>query len=87
MDWSNSFSEFLNQISEVQRQFFTNATSVIPGMQDSSQPRMRENFDNALNFQEQVVTTSLELQSLLARLTLESQKQLWNSYFNMLRSK
>ncbi len=87
MDWSNSFSEFLNQISEVQRQFFTNATSVIPGMQDSSQPRMRENFDNALNFQEQAVTTSLELQSLLARLTIESQKQLWNSYFNMLRSK
>jgi hypothetical protein len=87
MDWSNSFSEFLNQISEVQRQFFTNATSVIPGMQDSSQQRMRENFDNALNFQEQAVTTSLELQSLLARLTIESQKQLWNSYFNMLRSK
>ena len=56
-------------------------------MQDSNRQRMRENFDNALNFQEQVVTSSLELQLLSARLTIESQKQLWNSYFNLLRSK
>ena len=87
MNWSNSFNDFLNQTGEVQKQFFNTATSTISQMQDSNRQRMRENFDNALNFQEQVVTSSLELQLLSARLTIESQKQLWNSYFNLLRSK
>jgi hypothetical protein len=54
MDWSNSFEQLLNQVSETQRQFFKSWSSAMPGTQDSNTQRMRENFDNALNFQEQV---------------------------------
>ena len=45
----------------------------------------RDTFDNTLKFQEQVVTNSLEFQALLSRLSIEAQKQFWESYFNMLR--
>jgi aspartate aminotransferase-like enzyme len=87
MDWSNSFEQFLNQVSESQRQFFQGWTSAMPGTQDSNTQRMRESFDNVLNFQEQVVTSSLEFQALVTRFTIESQRQFWQNYFNILRSK
>jgi hypothetical protein len=45
----------------------------------------RDTFDNTLKFQEQAVTNSLELQAMMARLSIEAQKQFWESYFNMLR--
>lgn len=87
MDWSNSFEQFLNQVTESQRQLFKSWTAAMPGMQNTNTQSMRDSFDNALNFQEQVVNNSLEFQALLARLAIESQKQLWQNYFNMLRSK
>ncbi|MBW4419247.1 MAG: hypothetical protein KME13_08455 [Myxacorys californica WJT36-NPBG1] len=87
MDWSNNFEQFLAQVSETQRQLFKSWTSAMPGMQDSTRQDMRENFDNAVNFQEQVVTSSLEFQARVTHLSLESQRQLWQNYFNMLRSK
>lgn len=87
MDWSNGFEQLLNQSTELQRQFFKSWASVMPGMQNSNAQNMRENFDNALDFQERLVTSSLEFQTLLARLTIECQKQLWQNYFNLLRSK
>jgi hypothetical protein len=48
-------------------------------------PNFHDTFDNTLKFQEQVVTSSLELQALVARLSIEAQKQFWESYLNMLR--
>lgn len=87
MDWSNNFQQFLNQVTEAQRQLFKSWTSVIPGMENSDTQSMRESFDKALNFQEQVVSNSLEFQTLVTRSALESQKQFWQNYFNMLRSK
>ncbi len=85
MDWSNNFEQFLNQVNEGQRQFLTNLTAAMPGMQSSNTSNMRQNFDNALKFQEQAVTSSLELQALLGRLSLETQKQFWQGYFSLLR--
>jgi hypothetical protein len=87
MDLSNSFEQFLNQVSETQRQLFTSLTSAMPGMQTSNTEGMRKNLDNALDFQEQVVTSSLEFQAVVTRLAIESQRQLWQNYFNLLRSK
>lgn len=87
MDWSTTFEQFLNQVTESQRQFFKSWTSVMPGMQTPYSQNMRENFDKALNFQEQLVSSSLEFQAIISRLAIESQKQFWQNYFNMLRSK
>ncbi len=86
MDWTSNLDQLLRQLSEVQRTAFTSWTSMMPTMQGgSSTPSFREGFDNTLKFQEEVVTNSLELQALLARLTMETQKQFWESYFNTLR--
>ncbi|MEP0929382.1 hypothetical protein [Leptolyngbya sp. PL-A2] len=41
---------------------------------------------STLKLQEEVVSSSLELQALLARLTLENQKQLWDGYFGLFRN-
>lgn len=87
MDFATNFEQFLQQVTEAQRQVFKGFTSAIPGMQDSQTKSMGESFDNVLKFQEQVVSSSLEFQTLVTRLALESQKQLWQNYFNMLRSK
>lgn len=86
MNWSNNLEQFFDQLNEAQRQFFATVTSAMPGMQNSSASTMRQNFDNALKFQEQAITGSLELQALLARLSIETQKQFWQSSFNMLRN-
>ena len=87
MDWSNNFEQFLNQVSETQRQLFRSWTSTMPEMQNYNTQNVRESMNNALNFQEQVVTSSLEFQALVSRLAIESQRQLWQNYFNLLRSK
>ncbi|MBW4544454.1 MAG: hypothetical protein KME25_08430 [Symplocastrum torsivum CPER-KK1] len=85
MDWSNSLEQYLRQLSELQRGIFTSWASMMPNMQSSNMPNARDTFDKTLKFQEQVVTSSLEFQALFSRLSIEAQKQLWESYFNTLR--
>ncbi len=85
MDWNSNLEQYLRQLSELQKGIFTSWTSMIPNMQGSNMPNIRDSFDNTLRFQEQVVTSSLELQAMVARLSIEAQKQFWESYFNMLR--
>jgi hypothetical protein len=85
MDLNSNFEQYLRQLSEFQRGIFTSWTSMMPNMQSSQMPNVRDSVDNTLRFQEQVVTSSLEFQALLSRLSIEAQKQFWESYFNMLR--
>jgi hypothetical protein len=85
MDWTNSFEQYLRQLSELQRGVFTNWTSMRPNMQSFNTQNYRETFDKTLKFQEQVIGSSLEFQALLSRMSIEAQKQFWESYFNMLR--
>ena len=87
MDWSSSFNQFLNQTTETQKRLFKSWASAMSEMQDSNTPNMRESFDSALSFQEQIISDSLEFQAVVARLAIESQKQIWQNYFNTLRSK
>jgi hypothetical protein len=85
MDWNSNFEQYLRQLSELQRGIFTSWTSMMPNMQSSNTPNFCDSVDNTLRFQEQMVTSSLEFQALLSRLSIEAQKQFWESYFNMLR--
>jgi hypothetical protein len=87
MNWTSNLDEFLRQLSEIQRNTFTNMTSTMPFMQSSTMPNFRETTDNMLKLQEEVVASSLELQALLARMTIENQKQLWDNYFNLFRNR
>jgi hypothetical protein len=85
MDFSNYFEQFLRQASEVQRGLFNSWTSTLPNMQSLNRPNSREAFDNNVKFQEEVITSSLELQAMLTRLSIETQKQFWDGYFKMIR--
>ena len=84
MDWNSNTEQYLRQLSEWQRGIFTSWASMIPNMPSSNMPNTRDTIDNTLKFQEQVVTSSLEFQAMLARLSIEAQKQFWESYFKML---
>lgn len=86
MDWNNNFEQFLNQLSDWQRGFINNLTATVPSATPSYNPlNFTENFAKTLRFQEEVVTSSLEFQALLARMSLETRKQFWEGYFNLLK--
>ncbi len=85
MDRTNDFEQFLKQLSDLQIGFFNNWVSTAPRMQRFNLLNFRETFDNTMRLQEEVVTSSLEFQALLSRLSIETQKQFWESYFNMFR--
>lgn len=85
MDWNTNLEQYLRQLSELQRGIFTSWASMMPNMPSSNMPNMSDTVANSLKFQQQVVTSSLELQAMVARLSIETQKQFWEGYFNMLR--
>ncbi|MEG4588511.1 hypothetical protein QUA54_25325 [Microcoleus sp. MOSTC5] len=84
MDWNTNTEQYLRQLSELQRGLFISWASMMPNMPSSNMPNVRDTVANNLKFQEQVVTSSLELQAMVARLSIEAQKQFWESYFKML---
>lgn len=84
---TNNFDQFLRQLSETQREILNSWSSTLPNMQSFNMENFRDTFDNTLKFQEQVMTSSLEFQALVARLSIEAQKQFWESYFNILRKR
>lgn len=85
MNWSSNLDQFLSQLSEVQRGAFNSFSSTFSSVQKNNMPNFQEAMDNTLKLQEEVVSSSLEFQALLARLTIENQKQLWDNYFNLFR--
>ena len=85
MVFMNGLDQAFTQWNEVQRQFLKTWTPSMGEMPNMNMPNARKSFDNALEFQEQVITGSLELQGLLTRLSLEAQQQFWQNYFKMLR--
>jgi hypothetical protein len=85
MNWKNNFEQFLRQLSDLQIGLFNNLTSTLPRRESSNPLNFRDTFDKTLKVQEEAVTSSLEFQALLLRLSVENQKQFWEGYFNVLR--
>lgn len=83
MDWHNNIDQFFGQLSDLQRGFL-NSWSSAPSMHLNSL-NFTENFEKTLRFQEEVVKKSLELQALATSKSIETQKQFWDGYFNMMR--
>ncbi|MBD1914678.1 MULTISPECIES: hypothetical protein [Cyanophyceae] len=86
MHWSSNLEQFLNQLSELQRGSFSSFNAAVSDMQKNSMTNAQGATTSTLKLQEEVVSSSLELQALLARLTLENQKQLWDGYFGLFRN-
>lgn len=86
MDWANNLEQFTRQLSELQSGIFKSWNSTMPTMQGFNTQNYRETFDKTLKFQEEVLTSSLQFQALVARLSIETQKQFWEGYFNTMRN-
>jgi hypothetical protein len=50
MDWSNNFEQYLRQLTELQKGIFTSWGSMMPNMQSSNTPNVRDTLDKTLNF-------------------------------------
>ena len=83
-DWNSNTEQYLRQLSELQRGIFTSWASMIPNMPSCNMPNTRDTVDKTMKFQEHVVTSSLEFQAMVARQSIEAQKQFWESYFKIL---
>ncbi|HEY9299802.1 MAG TPA: hypothetical protein VIQ31_26265, partial [Phormidium sp.] len=79
MDFVNNYEQLLRQLTELQRGAFNNFSSMMPNMQSFTTPNFRDTYGDILKFQEQAVANSLELQALVARLSIEAQKQFWDN--------
>ncbi|HEY9846302.1 MAG TPA: hypothetical protein V6D03_08895 [Candidatus Caenarcaniphilales bacterium] len=85
MDWTHNFEQFLKQLSDFQKTTLNSWTSTVPNMQSFNPLTFSETFDKTLKFQEEVVKSTLEFQALATNLSIETQKQLWEGYFNTIR--
>ncbi|ARV61052.1 hypothetical protein BZZ01_22690 [Nostocales cyanobacterium HT-58-2] len=83
----NTVEQFLRQVSDLQRSTFENLMTTFPGMQSfNAFINYRENFNKALDYQENLTSNYLELQVQLTRISVDVQKQFLESYFKVLRS-
>lgn len=85
MDGCNIFDQFSSQFSELQRSFFNTWGTMMSNMQTINLINSPENVEKTVKLQEEFIKNSLELQEQVTRLTIDTQRKIWNSYFQMLR--
>jgi hypothetical protein len=84
MNPMSNYEQFFRQLSDVQK-VFLNSWNAMTDMQNANAPNLSENVNKTLKFQEEILTSSLEFQALVARMSIETQKQFWQGYFNLVR--
>ena len=72
--------------SESQKQLIESQKKLIHTWIDSSRgettpPSFPESFEKALGFQRELVNSTLDAEKVITNLAIETQKQLWDSYF------
>lgn len=77
------WDESQRQLIESQKKLVESWTSSLPS--GIAQPDLTENFEKALSFQQDVVNSAISAQQTAVRLTMETQKQFWDSYFQSTR--
>lgn len=84
-EYQKQFSDWQKQVSDWQKKFFDTWLDNLPkNMNDTD---LSENFDKALNFQEELVKSYLEAQGKTTQMMLDAQQKFWNDYFEALRKK
>ncbi len=84
MDSCNIFDQFSNQISELQKTFFNTWGTMMSNVQTINLTNSPENVEETVKLQEELIKNSLELQEQVTRLTIDTQRKIWNSFFQML---
>jgi hypothetical protein len=85
MDSGNISDQVSNQFSEVQKIFFNTWGTMISNVHTINIMNSHENVEETVQLQEELIKNSLELQEQVTRLTIETPRKIWNSYFQMLR--
>ncbi|MBK1986550.1 hypothetical protein A0J48_003145 [Sphaerospermopsis aphanizomenoides BCCUSP55] len=85
MDWFNNFEQFFRQLSEFQSMVFNNWTSTLSSMQNLNLSNPPENLEQNMKIQEDLVKHSLDFQEQVSRFSIDTQRKLWDSYFQMMR--
>lgn len=85
MDFFNSFEHFFKQLSELQRITLNNWGTTMSHMQSINLLNSPENFERTVKLQEELLKNSWEFQEQVSRLSIDTQRKIWNSYFQMLR--
>jgi hypothetical protein len=77
--------EYQDQVREWQKKFFDTWVENFP--KGKLEVNFSDNFEKVVQFQEEVVKAYLESQEKTTQMMLESQKQFWNNYFELMRKK
>lgn len=77
------FEDYQKQFSEWQKKFVDTWLESLPNSKSSVD--FSENYDKFLKFQEELVSTYLDAQEKTSKMFMETQKQFWKDYFEMMR--
>ncbi|MEA5534422.1 hypothetical protein [Crocosphaera sp. XPORK-15E] len=86
--FNESNQKLLKLWEESQTELFESQQKLIYKLIDSmdggtSQTSFPESLEKALDFQRELINSSLNAQQVTAHLAIETQKQLWDSFFQM----
>lgn len=79
------FDEYQKQLREWQQKLVDTWIESLPN--GKKELNFSENFEKALKLQEEAVKTYLEVQEKTTQTIIESQKQFWADYFEIVRTK
>jgi hypothetical protein len=80
-EWAKLWEDYQKQLTESQQEVLNTWLNSIPDTNVSM--NFSNSLDKALNFQQALIDSALETQQTAVRVTVEAQKQFWNSYFQL----
>lgn len=81
---TNLFNEYSKQVGEWQQKLFNTWVESFPS--GSDRDNLSETFKTTLNLQQDWVNAALKAQEVGIDIALGAQKELWRSYFELLRN-
>ncbi len=84
-DYQEQFTDWQEQFSEWQKKYYDSWLESFPS--GKTEVSLSETFEQALKFEEVAINTYLESQEKATKMMIKSQKQFWDDYFEMMRSK
>ncbi|WP_416672990.1 hypothetical protein [Egbenema bharatensis] len=82
-EFAKLWEDYQKQLTESQQEVLNTWLKSIPDTNVSM--NFSDSVDKALNFQQALIGSALETQQAALRMTVEAQKQFWNSYFQLVK--
>ena len=82
-EYSKQVNEYLKQVREWQQKFLDTCMESFPGSKNQS--NLSDNWKKAINLQQDWVNSAVEAEEVTMRMTMATQKDFWNGYFDLIR--